>query len=139
VSPSRRTFLAGASVGAASLAGCTAPFERSRTRIGEVVLLNMDDVSHSVRVRIRSDGTALFEATVDVPPSDAEQPVLTREDGLPTAAREYTVAATLDGGSDAIERTYPTKGGDCYSVTVRVGTDGAFRDMPSEPAFEGCE
>lgn len=98
----------------------------------------MDDRSHTVRVQILSSGETLYDTSKEIPPSSEEQPVITPDDGLPTELRKYTISVTLDGGEDSISRTYPTKGGDCYSVTVRVGTDGRFRDMPSDSAFEGC-
>jgi hypothetical protein len=99
----------------------------------------MDERSHTVRVQVRSSGETLYDTSKEIPPGeDEEQPVISPDDGLPTELRKYTVSATLDGGKDSISRTDPTKGGDCYSVTVRVGTDGQFRDMPSDSAFEGC-
>ena len=98
----------------------------------------MDDRDHTVRVQVLSSGETLYDTSKEIPPSSEEQPVITPDDGLPTELRRYTVSATLDGGEDSISRTYPTEGGDCYSVTVRVGTDGRFRDMPSDSAFEGC-
>jgi hypothetical protein len=123
----------------ATVAGCNGIFARSRTRIGELVFLNLDDTAHRVRALIRTDDEVVFETTRRVPPRDETQPVLTRQDGIPTAAREYTVSARLDGGVDSIRRTYPTRrGGDCYSVTVRIDFDGTFRDMPSIPNFDGC-
>lgn len=138
MSPSRRYLLTGLSPSLLAVAGCISPFQRSQTRIGEIVLLNMDGRAHTVRVQIQSSGEAIFDASKEMPPSNEEQPVITPEDGLPTGLGKYTVSATLDGGEDSIARTYPTKGGDCYSVTIRVGTDGRFRDMPSESEFEGC-
>lgn len=138
MSPFRREFLAGLSPGLLAVAGCISPFQRSQTRIGEIVLLNMDDRTHTVRVKVQSSGETFFNTSKEMPPSTEEQPIITPEDGLPTGLRKYTILATLDGGEDSITRTYPAKGGDCYSVTVRVGTDGRFRDMPSESEFEGC-
>ena len=123
----------------AGLAGCSGVLGPSRTRIGEVVFLNMDDVAHRVRVLIRASDETVFETTQRVPTRSETQPVLTQQDGIPTAAREYTVIARLDGGADSIQRTYPTeRGGDCYSVTVRIDFDGSFRDMPIIPNFDGC-
>jgi hypothetical protein len=125
--------------GLAALAGCAGALGRDRTRIGEVVLLNTDDTAHRVRVVIEAGEERLFEATRRVPPRDEPQPVLTPGDGLPTARRRYTVTARLDDGADAISRTYPLdRGGDCYSVTVRIGADGTFRDVPVVPDFDGC-
>ncbi len=98
----------------------------------------MDDRTHTVRVQVQSSGKTLFTTTKEMPPSNEVQPVITPTDGLPTGLRKYTISATLEQGEDSIARTYPTNGGDCYSVTIRVGTDGQFRDMPSESAFEGC-
>lgn len=138
VSPSRRDFLIGLSPGLLAVAGCISPFQLSQTRIGEIILLNMDNRDHTVRVQVQSSGETLFDTTKEMPPSNEEQPIITPEDGLPTGLRKYTVSASLDGGEDSITRTYPTEDGDCYSVTVRVGTDGRFRDMPSESEFEGC-
>lgn len=137
---SRRRILAALSAGVAvGMTGCSGIFARSRTRIGELVFLNMDDVPHDVRVQIGSDNETVFEATQRVPPGDEPQPVLTQQDGIPTGAREYTVSARLDGGADSIQRTYPTRRrGDCYSVTVRIDFDGTFRDMPSIPNFDDC-
>ena len=137
---SRRRILAGFGAGlSVGMTGCSGTFARSRTRIGELVFLNMDDVPHDVRVQIRSDNETIFEATQRVPPGDEPQPVLTQQDGIPKRTREYTVSARLDGGADSIQRTYPTsRRGDCYSVTVRIDFDGTFRDMPSIPNFDGC-
>lgn len=137
---SRRDALSVLSVGLlVGVSGCTGLLDRSRTRIGELVFLNLDDVAHRVRVRIATDSETVFETTQRVPARSETQPVLTQADGLPTAAREYTVSARIDGGVDSIQRTYPTRrGGDCYSVTIRVDTDGTFRDMPSIPEFDGC-
>jgi hypothetical protein len=130
--------LAGASASLLSLAGCSSPLQQSQTRLGEIVLVNLDESTHTAHVRVQSSGTTLYETSTEVPQSGDGQPVITQDDGLPTEPRKYIVSATLDDENDAIERTYPTKGGDCYSVTVRVGTDGRFRDMPSESEFEGC-
>jgi len=138
VSPSRRDLLTSLSPGLLAVAGCISSVQHTQTRLGEIVLLNMDDRTHTVRVEVQSSGETLFDTSKEIPPSNEEQPLITPEDGLPTDLRKYTVSATLDGGDDSITRTYPTNGGDCYSVTVRVGTDGRFRDMPSESGFEGC-
>lgn len=121
------------------LAGCSAIPGQSRTQIGELVFVNMDDAVHDVRVLIRASDETVFETTQRVPTRSETQPVLTQQDGLPTAAREYTVIARLDDGTDSLQRTYPTeRGGDCYSVTVRIDFDGTFRDMPIIPNFDGC-
>jgi hypothetical protein len=137
---SRRAVLGSASGGwLAALAGCAGVLGPDRTQIGELAFLNMDETAHRVRVAIEAGEERLFEATQRVPPRDETQPVLTPADGLPTARRRYTVTAQLDNGADAIRRTYPLdRGGDCYSVTVRIGTDGTFRDMPVVPNFDGC-
>jgi len=138
VSPSCRDLLTSLSPGLLAVADCISSFQHTQTRIGEIVLLNMDGRTHTVRVEVQSSGETLFDMSEEIPPSNEKQPLITPEDGLPTELRKYTVLATLDGGKDSITRTYPTKGGDCYSVTVRVGADGRFRDMPSESDFEGC-
>ena len=125
--------------GLAGLAGCARVLGPDRTRIGELVFLNMDETAHRVRVAIEAGEERLFEATRRVPPRDETQPVLSPTDGLPTARRRYAVTARLDDGADAIRRTYPLdRGGDCYSVTVRIDTDGTFRDMPVITNFDGC-
>ena len=134
----RRTFLVGLSASLTSLAGCSSLRQQSRTRVGEITLLNMDDSSHTVRVLVESPENVFYDTSTEVPSSEEQQPVITQDDGLPTEPRNYTISATLDDGKDSIERTYPTKGGDCYSVTVRIDTDGRFRDMPSDSEFEGC-
>lgn len=120
-----------------ALAGCAGTLRPSRTRIGELVLLNADDQPHSLRVEIETGGEPVFEIDREVPPADEPQPVLTSADGIPTDPAEYTVVATLQSGG-SIERTYPTDGGECYSVTVRIGADGTLRDMPSDSTFDGC-
>ena len=134
----RRTFLVGLSASLTSLAGCSSLRQRSRTHIGEIILFNMDDSFHTVRVQVQSTGDLLYETRTELSPAEEKIPVITQDDGLPTESRNYTISAVLNDGEDSIERTYPTKGGDCYSVTVRIGTDGTFRDMPSESEFEGC-
>lgn len=137
---SRRAALCALGTGLLTgLAGCGAIPGQSRTQIGELVFLNMDDTVHHVQLRIRASDETVFETTQRVPTRGETQPVLTQQDGLPTAAREYTVIAKRDGGADSIQRTYPTEqGGDCYSVTVRIDFDGTFRDMPVIPNFDGC-
>lgn len=121
------------------LVGCGSLLSRPRTRIGELVFLNMDDTAHRVTVLLEARDETVFETTQRVPTRSETQPVLTQEDGIPTAAREYTVVARLDDGADSIRRTYPTdRGGDCYSVTVRIDSDGTFRDMPVSTDFDGC-
>lgn len=123
----------------AGLAGCNGIFGPSRTRIGEVVFLNMDDTAHEVQLLISANDETVYETTQRVPRRSEQQPVLTQQDGLPTAKRAYTVIARLTDGSDSIQRTYPTeRGGDCYSVTVRIDFDGTFRDMPIITTFDGC-
>lgn len=134
----RRTVLAGVSVSLFTLAGCSSPLQQSQTRVGEIVLLNMDDTAHTVQVLVQSSDNTHNDTRIEMPPSGEEQAVITRDDGLPTEPRKYTVSATLDDEKDSIGRTYPTKGGDCYSVTVRIGADGRFRDMPSDSEFNGC-
>lgn len=136
---SRRGALSTAGAGLlVGLAGCTGILRPSRTRIGEVVFLNLDDTVHTVRLLLRASDETLYQTTQRVP-DRGEMPVLTHQDGLPTAKREYTVIARLADGSDSIQRTYPTdRGGDCYSVTVRIDFDGTFRDMPIIPNFDGC-
>lgn len=137
---SRRAVLSGVAVGSlAGFAGCAGVLGRDRTRIGEVVLLNTDETPHRVQVVIESDDECLFETAQCVPPRNETQPVLTPADGLPTAGRRYAVATRLDDGADSIRRTYPLdRGGNCYSVTVRIDTDGAFRDVPIVTNFDGC-
>ena len=138
ISVPRRTTIAWLGCGLLSaVAGCAATLQPSRTRLGELALLNADDQRHSLRVEIETGGETVFEIDREVPPADEPQPVLTRADGIPTDPAEYTVVATLDSG-ESIERTYPTNGGECYSVTVRIGPDGTLSDMPSDSTFDGC-
>lgn len=140
MSPSRRRLLSGTVTGMVTVCtGCTALVGRSRTRIGEIILLNMNTSVHTVRVRLRANRETLYDTRIEVPPAGQEpSPVITQSDGLPTESREYTIIADLTSAEDSIERTYPQGGGDCYSVTIRIGADGTFRDMPVEPEFEGC-
>ncbi len=134
----RRTTIAWLGCGLLSaLAGCAGTLRPSRTRIGELVLLNADNQPHSLRVEIETGGETVFEIDREVPPADEPQPVLTSADGIPTDPAEYTVVATLQS-DDSIDRTYPSDGGECYSVTVRIGPDGTLRDMPSDSTFDGC-
>ena len=137
VPSSRRAFLTGLSVRLLTVAGCIAPLQRSQTRIGGIVLLTTDDRAHTVQVQVQSSGETLYTTSKEVPSSNEEQPIVTHEDGLPTGLQKYTITAALTGREDSIARAYPTRGGDCYSVAVRVGTDGQCREMPSDPAFEG--
>lgn len=139
-SSSRRAVLGAVGAGLLTgLAGCSGVLAPSRTWIDELVFLNLDETSHRVRALIKAGEETVFETTQRVPPQSETQPVLTQQDGIPTAAREYTVVARLDDGVDSIRRTYPTeRGGDCYSVTVRIDSDGTFRDVPVIPNFDGC-
>lgn len=137
---SRRAVLGAVGAGLLTgLAGCSGILGQSRTRIGELVFLNLDDTSHRVRTLIAAGDETVFQTAQRVPPRSETQPVLTQQDGIPTAAREYTVIARLEDGGDSIRRTYPTeRGGNCYSVTVRIDSDGTFRDMPIIPNFDEC-
>lgn len=139
--PTRRSVLTGLSAALVSLGGCSSLLGRSRTRIGELVLVNMDDTGHTIRVHVQSRDETVFHISREVPPVTSGEdpaPVITQQDGLPSAPGRYTISARLDDGEDTIARTYPTKGGNCYSVIVRVGMDGRFRDMPSTSQFDGC-
>ncbi len=137
---SRRRLLASAGAGvSAGLAGCSTPGS-SRTRIGAITVLNMDDTAHDVDVQVTTGGEVVFERSLRAPPGTEPQPVFTRQDGLPTDRREYTVTARLDGGVHSVRRTYPQPGweGDCYAIVVRIRPDGSMNDMPSEPHSERC-
>lgn len=148
VSPSRRRFLSGLSTTAGvALAGCSVPFYQSGIQIGEITIVNRDDTPHTVHLRIETATETVYETTRTIrpvsdsqPPATGEQALIGPEDGLPTAHGRYTIVATLDDGVDTIERTYPSphRDGDCYSVIVRIWTDGTFRDMPVTSHWEGC-
>lgn len=125
--------------GVGGVTGCLSTIRGSQTRIGEIVFINMDTTAHSVSVALSEEGTTVFERTVEVPPRAELQPVVTQDDGLPTASAAYKVRAELGAGSDSISRTVPDgSGGECYSVTVRIDSDGLFRDMPTDSTFTGC-
>ena len=137
---SRRQLLAGLGVVAASgAAGCLSTVESSRTRLAEIVFINMDDSPHTVALWIEAAGETVFQTVQDLPPADEIQPVLTHENGLPTEAASYTVRAEVDGGADSIERTYPDRSnGNCYGLTVRLNQDGTIRDLPSDGTADAC-
>jgi hypothetical protein len=104
---SRRRFLVAASNGLlVGLAGCSA-LRPSRTQLGAITVLNMDDTEHRVSVAVTADGETVFERSLQAPPASEPQPVFTRQDGLPSERREYTVTARVDNGTHSVQRTYP--------------------------------
>lgn len=137
---SRRRFLVATSNGLlVGLTGCSA-LQPSRTQLGAITVLNMDDTEHRVSVKITADGETVFERSLQAPPASEPQPVFTHQDGLPTERREYTVTARLDNGTYSVQRTYPrpNKHGDCYAIVIRIRPDGTMNDMPSESYSERC-
>jgi len=137
---SRRRVLAAAGNGLlVGLAGCST-LRASRARIGSITVLNMDDTAHRVTVEVTADDETVFERSLQAPPAAEDQPAFTRQDGIPTERQEYTVTAHLDNGTHSVRRTFPqpTKGGDCYAITVRIRPDGTMNDMPSESYSERC-
>lgn len=142
----RRPLLAGLASGFASglagVGGCLSLLGPGTTRLADVSVSNLDARDHRVVLTITTaDDEVVFRREVVVPSADdAVQPVFDHKDGVPTTRDRYTVRARLADDSDAIERTYPTgrRGGDCYSVAVRVWEDGTIRDMPSTSYAEGC-
>lgn len=137
---SRRHALGGLGVVAGGMmAGCLSASTPSQTRLAEIVLLNMDDRPHTISLWVDTAEGTVFEIEREIPPEDDTQPVLTHEDGVPTAAANYTVRATVDGGVDTIERSYPDDGnGDCYALTLRINRDGTIRDLPSDGTADSC-
>jgi len=143
---SRRRLLGTLGLAGVAAAGCLS-WRSPRARIAEIVLGNLDDAPHAVSVTVATPEGTVFRAEREVVGADdsppESQPVLTREDGVPTEPAEYTIRARLDGGVDTIERTFPEDArggdGDCYSVTVLVGREGdAFRSMPSDGSSDRC-
>ena len=135
----RRNFLRSVSVlGACAAAGCLSRLESPETQIAEVVLVNLNDKTHTIELHIERSDTRAFQTTETVP-ADGPQPVLTSDDGVPTAQAEYTVVASLDGGTDEISRIFPdSKAGGCYAVTVQIDLDGTFRGMPVDANSNRC-
>ena len=112
--------------------------EGPETQIAEVVLVNLNDETHTVELHIERSGEEVFRTTETVP-ADGPQPVLTSNDGVPTEQAEYTVVASLDGGTDKISRTFPdSRAGDCHAVTIQIDFDGTFRGMPVDAGSDRC-
>ena len=125
-------------LGACATAGCLSRLEDPETQIAEVVLVNLNDETHTVELHIERSGEEVLRTTETVP-ADGPQPVLTSDDGVPTEQDEYTVVASLDGGTDEISRTFPdSRAGDCYAVTIQIDSDGTFRGMPVNAGSDRC-
>ena len=125
-------------LGACATAGCLSRLEDPETQIAEVVLVNLNDETHTVELHIERSGEEVLRTTETVP-ADGPQPVLTSDDGVPTEQAEYTVVASLDGGIDEISRTFPdSRAGDCYAVTIQIDSDGTFRGMPVNAGSDRC-
>lgn len=136
--PRRKLLRSVGVLGASVTAGCLSLLDDSKTRIAEIVLINLDGTGHSVELRIERSSEEVFRTERAVP-ADGPQPVLTADNGIPTERGEYTITASLDGGVDEIRRTYPDAAdGDCYSVTVQIDSDGSFRGMPTDPSSDRC-
>ena len=87
----RRSFLAGSAVGAASaLAGCFAANDDSR-RVG-VTVIDHTDESLDVRVRVTSDEEFVAEQHLDLGPTDP--------DGSSTMTNTHVLVTDLEEGSD---------------------------------------
>jgi hypothetical protein len=97
-------------------------------------------MEHRVSVKVTSDGETVFERSLQASPASKPQPVFTRQDGLLTERREYTITARLNNGTHSVQRTYPrpNKDGDCYAITIRIRPNGTINDMPSESYSERC-
>ena len=125
-------------LGACATAGCLSRLEGPETQIAEVVLVNLNDETHTVELHIERSGEEVLRTTETVP-ADGPQPVLTSDDGVSTEQAEYTVVASLDGGTDKISRTFPdSRSGDCYAVTVQIDSDETFREMPVDARLDRC-
>ena len=135
----RRDLLRSVGVlGACATAGCLSRLEGPETQIAEVVLVNLNDETHTVELHIKRSGEEVLRTTETVP-ADGPQPVLTSDDGVPTEQAEYTVVASLDGEADRISRTFPdSRAGDCYAVTIQIDFDGTFRGMPVNARSDRC-
>ena len=135
----RRDLLRSVGVlGACATAGCLSRLEGPETQIAEVVLVNLNDETHTVELHIERSGEEVLRTTETVP-ADGPQPVLTSDDGVPTEQAEYTVVASLDGGTDRISRTFPdSRAGDCHAVTIQIDFDGMFRGMPADTNSDRC-
>ena len=135
----RRNLLRSVGVlGACATAGCLSRLEGPETQIAEVVLVNLNDETHTVELHIERSGEEVLRMTETVP-ADGPQPVLTSDDGVSTEQAEYTVVASLDGGADKISRTFPDpRAGDCYAVTIQIDSDGTFRGMPVDANSNRC-
>ena len=135
----RRDLLRSVGVlGACATAGCLSRLEGPETQIAEVVLVNLNDETHTVELHIERSGEEVLRTTETVP-ADGPQPVLTSDDGVPTEQAEYTVVASLDGGTDEISRTFPdSRAGDCHAVTIQIDSDGTFRGMPVNARSDRC-
>lgn len=125
-------------LGACATAGCLSRLEGPETQIAEVVLVNLNDETHTVELHIERSGEEVLRTTETVP-ADGPQPVLTSDDGVPTEQAEYTVVASLDGEADRISRTFPdSRAGDCHAVTIQINSDGTFRGMPVNASSDRC-
>lgn len=140
-SPSRRSLLrrfgalsAGGVVG--GLSGCSALARRERARLAELILLNLDEPSHTVHVRISRDGERVHTANYSL---EEGSKFGTRENPAPVIQGEWmstagtdTVGARVDDRTDWYEHRFPAKNrqGNCFSVTIRVRQGGGL-DMPS--------
>ena len=80
--------------------------EGPKTQITEVVLVNLNDETHTVELHIERSGEEVLRTTETVP-ADGPQPVLTSDDSVSTEQDEYTVVASLNGSTDEISRTFP--------------------------------
>ena len=91
----RRNLLRSVGVlGACATAGCLSRLEGPETQIAEVVLVNLNDETHTVELHIERSGEEVLRTTETVP-ADGPQPVLTSDDGVPTEQAEYTVVASF--------------------------------------------
>ena len=125
-------------LGACATAGCLSRLEGPETQIAEIVLVNLNDETHTVELHIERSGEEVLRTTETVP-ADGPQPVLTFDDSVSTEQDEYTVVASLNGSTDEISRTFPdSKAGGCHAVTVQIGSNGTFRGMPVDTNSDRC-
>ena len=123
----RRQFLAASCAGTiVSISGCLSLFD-STVQLGGLSVVNYDNESKEIEIRVERDGTTLRESTIELPETD--DPTVSTAERKPVECTwddddgEYVIEASVSGGELNSFEVAENVEDDCVAVEIEVYQD----------------
>lgn len=123
----------------AGFTGCNSLQGRREAELSDVSILNQHEQTKELELQVEWEDKLVYSMVHEVSPTENEEQVEVIRNEWPSEAGSFVIRARIEGDEEWEAREYPLEDreGSCYSIIIRIRTDGAI-DIPSSTNEELC-